>query len=524
MSMTLTEQLSNSYNETPYHSHPFPQTTPEHLMAVAALFGVKGVAVEHARILELGCASGGNLIPIAARFPHAQIVGVDLSSRHIEEGQATITRLGLANISMQHGDLASITKSFGQFDYIISHGVYSWVPTEVQTSMLRICGENLSLNGLAYISYNTYPGWKYREVIRDAMMFRSSERDTPQERLSYARGMIDFLHEKSLPDSLTKKNIEEILPTLRNAQDYYLLHDFLELCNAPCYFKDFVERSKKNKLAYLAESQPSSMFVSNFPPEIADPLLREADGSQVMLEQHLDFLTGRSFRQTILIPENRSTEVNYRLDHAQLQNMHFAGTFIPVAIMAGVSEPSVFLTISGLEIQVLHPLAIITAKILNEYYPSTLQAHDLALEVSKRVPHANLADCLSIVLQFLENMIIKGAIRFRCSAVLLATQISALPLIDPAACQTYLNDSWITNAWHENIQLNIIEQSILRLLDGLHDLASLRAHLHQEVANGRITFSKQDVLVTDPTELATSIDEHLQANLISLQRKGLLAR
>ncbi|MDE2420879.1 MAG: class I SAM-dependent methyltransferase, partial [Gammaproteobacteria bacterium] len=357
MSVTLNQRLSASYNETPYQSHPFPQSTPEHLHAVAVLFGIKSVPIEHARILELGCASGGNLIPVAVRFPNAQIIGVDISSAHITEGQATITRLGLKNISLQHNDLTNIKKSFGEFDYIISHGVYSWVPPEVQTAILRICGENLSPNGLAYISYNTYPGWKYREVIRDAMMFRGANRANPQERLSYARGMIDFLHENSPQDSLTRKNIDDVLPLLKNAQDYYLLHEFLEHCNYPCYFKDFIEHSKQNKMIYLAESQPSTMFISNYPSAIVDPLLREVNGNQVSLEQHLDFITSRSFRQTILIPENRATEINYRLEHAQLQKMHFAGTFTSIPPTTGLNSSSFFSTIYGLEINITHPVA-----------------------------------------------------------------------------------------------------------------------------------------------------------------------
>lgn len=524
MSTTLNERLSDSYNETPYHSHPFPQTAPEHLAAIAMLFSVQSVPLERARILELGCASGGNLIPTAIRLPNAQITGVDLSSVQIAEGQATIERLGLTNITLLQMDLSKITPEFGTFDYIISHGVYSWIPEEVQTAMLRICGENLSPNGLAYISYNTYPGWKYREVIRDAMMFRGASRDTPQEKLSYARGMIDFLHDQSNPESLTRKNIEEVLPILKNSQDYYLIHEFLEHCNFPCYFHEFIERSQKNGLRYLAESQPSSMFLSNFSAEITEPLLRECNGSQVAVEQHLDFLTGRSFRQTILIPEHRATEINYRLEHAQLQTMHFAGVFTPKQPIIGVNESSVFSTVQGVEVTITHPLAVIAAQILDEHYPSTLQVHTLAQEVSKKSPHTNLADCMSIVIQFITDMVIKDMIRYRCSAVSLATQISEYPLKDSSACRTHLDGNWITNAWHENIQLNIVEYSILPQLDGQHDVAALGEHIRQEVAKGQITFSKQDRVITDPAELEISINEHLQASLISLQRKGLLAR
>lgn len=266
------------------------------------------------------------------------------------------------------------------------------------------------------------------------------------------------------------------------------------------------------------------MFLSNFPQKIVEPLLREVNSNQVLLEQHLDFITSRSFRQTILIPETRSQEIQYRLDHAQLQRMHFAGTFTPIPPTAGLNSSSFFSTVYGVEINITHSIAIMTAQILNDHYPSTLQIHVLAQKVQKRLPQENLADCLSTILQFVDNMIVRGAIRFRTTAVELAVQIPEFPIKDPSACYTQLDKNWITNVWHDSIQLNIVEQSILPLLDGEHDVVSLREHLRQEVANGQITFKKEDQPITNPEELATSINDHLQASLLSLKRKGLLAR
>ncbi len=525
MSTTLNERLSDSYNETPYHSHPFSQTAPEHLTAIATLFSVQSVPLEHARILELGCASGGNLIPTAIRLPHAQITGVDLSSVHILEGQATIERLGLKNITLHHMDLSKITPDFGTFDYIISHGVYSWIPQEVQVAMMRICGENLSDRGLAYISYNTYPGWKYREVIRDAMMFRGAIRETPQEKLSYARGMIDFLHDKSNPESLTRKNIDEVLPILKNSQDYYLIHEFLEHCNFPCYFHEFIERAKKNGLHYLAESQPSSMFLSNFSSEIAEPLLRECNGSQVAVEQHLDFLTGRSFRQTILLKEQKATEINYQMNSVQLQKLHYAGIFTPKQMS---TEINTFITLYSSEVQLTNPIAVLAAQVLNEHYPSTLQIQEIAEEVSQRTQQTNqqktIAECLPVVSQFIENMIVRGIIRCRSHAVALATTVVNYPVSDSFACCTMDNSDALTNAWHENVQLNVIEKSIFPLLDGTHSHEQLHAHLLQDVAAGRLNFSKLGEPITDAHEISTSAQEHLTASLANLQRNGLLSR
>lgn len=528
MSTTINQQLSDSYNETPYHSHPFPQTAPEHLAAIATLFGVQAVPVERARILELGCASGGNLIPTALRLPHAHITGVDLSSVQIAEGQATIARLGLNNISLHHMDLSAITPDFGTFDYIIAHGVYSWVPQEVQVAMLRICGENLSDQGLAYISYNTYPGWKYREVIRDAMMFRGAGRSTPQEKLSYARGMIDFLHDKSNPDSLTRKNIDDVLPLLKSSENYYLIHEFLEHCNFPCYFHELIERAQQHGLYYLAESQPSTMFLSNFSTDIIEPLLRECHGNQVAVEQHLDFLTGRSFRQTILLKQDRATEINYQLNTVQLQQLHYAGIFAPKQNINDTHESEYFSTLYGLEVHLSHPIAIMTAQVLNADYPSTLQINEIAERVSQRSHQTGNAqtieECLPVIIQFIKKMITQGVLRCRSSAVLLATEVAEYPVRDALACNTATANNLLTNAWHETVALNVIEQSIWPLLDGQHNQAQLHAHLLQEVAANRLSFSQQGELLTDADDISTSAHEHLNANLTRLQRNGLLQR
>ena len=149
-------------------------------------------------MLELGCAAGNNLIPFAERHPGARALGLDLSSVQIAQGVSAIERLGLSNVEVKTFDISEVDASLGQFDYIVCHGVYSWVPGPVQDAILRVCSENLAPNGVAYVSYNVYPGWKAREIVRDAMILRGGPRDTPEEKLSYARGMIEFLAQSAL--------------------------------------------------------------------------------------------------------------------------------------------------------------------------------------------------------------------------------------------------------------------------------------------------------------------------------------
>src|SRR5262249_21258700 len=160
-----------SYDEVPYTSHPFPQTHPDRLATVATLMGLRPAPVQRCRVLELGCVSGGNLIPMVATLPESRFVGLDLSLLQIESGRRQAEALGLKNVELLNRNLREVGPDLGQFDYVICHGVYSWVPPEIRDKILAICSQNLAPDGVAYVSYNTYPGWHMRGMIRDMMSY-----------------------------------------------------------------------------------------------------------------------------------------------------------------------------------------------------------------------------------------------------------------------------------------------------------------------------------------------------------------
>ncbi len=189
----LTQVLSDAYDETPYQSNAFSISAPGRLRAIAALYGLSAPPVENARVLELGCAAGGNLLPFAVAHPDAHIVGIDLSPQQVQAGQSIVKAMGLQNLELRGMSITDITPEFGQFDYIIVHGVFSWVPPEVRQAIMRVCRENLTPEGVAYISYNTYPGWKASDIVRDAMILNSFGANGPQERLKRAKDVLGML-------------------------------------------------------------------------------------------------------------------------------------------------------------------------------------------------------------------------------------------------------------------------------------------------------------------------------------------
>ena len=136
---------------------------------------------------------GGNLLVMAQDHPGSRFIGIDSSSRQIADGWKRIDLLGLKNLQLKQMDILDIEDGLGQFDYIISHGVYSWVPAPVQNRMLEICQRHLAPNGVAYISYNTYPGWHVRGLVRDIMLYRGMQFSDPATRLAQAKSLVEFV-------------------------------------------------------------------------------------------------------------------------------------------------------------------------------------------------------------------------------------------------------------------------------------------------------------------------------------------
>ncbi|MBC8076432.1 MAG: class I SAM-dependent methyltransferase, partial [Chloroflexales bacterium] len=171
----IDQSAADAYDQVFYPSAAEPSIHPDRLATVATLFGVRPAPVDQCRVLELGCADGANLLPMAYALPHGTFFGIDASPRQIAAGQAQIAALGLKNVRLQALDLQELPASSGEFDYIIAHGVYSWVAPAVQEALLALCGRHLAANGVAVVSYNVLPGWHQRGVARDLLRFHTRQ-------------------------------------------------------------------------------------------------------------------------------------------------------------------------------------------------------------------------------------------------------------------------------------------------------------------------------------------------------------
>jgi len=245
-----------SYDELPYDSLPLPETQPDFLAAVARLHGFEAPDPRCARILELGCAQGGNLIPLAWRWPESECIGVELSRVQAEAGAAFIAELGIRNVRILHGDLAALPDDLGQFDYIIAHGVFSWVPPAVQIALLEVCRNHLSKQGVAYVSFNVAAGWARLQPLRAALIERTPAGLPAPERYDHALRVLGEL-EAEWSDPVLLKEIAY----LKSAAPSYLFHEYLAEFNVPMAFGEFASQLDAHGLRYVGEAGPRHAVV-----------------------------------------------------------------------------------------------------------------------------------------------------------------------------------------------------------------------------------------------------------------------
>ncbi|MEO8027023.1 MAG: class I SAM-dependent methyltransferase, partial [Bryobacteraceae bacterium] len=129
---------ANTYDAIPYINTPYSQTHPSRLHVLGRLHGIDTPPVETCRVLELGASEGLNLIGMAVVLPRAQFTGVELAELPVANGNRVISDLGLANVRLLQMNLLDLEGSFGEFDYIIAHGLYAWTPPIIRERILSI--------------------------------------------------------------------------------------------------------------------------------------------------------------------------------------------------------------------------------------------------------------------------------------------------------------------------------------------------------------------------------------------------
>ena len=465
-----TDVLLASYDAVPYGGGAIVATRPDYLAANARLRGLDAPDAARCRVLDLGCATGGNLMAMALAFPESEFVGVDLSPKQIATARDTARALGLTNVRFEAASISDIGDALGIFDYVISHGVYSWVPRPVQRALLEVIAATLAPNGIAYVSYNTYPGWHARSIVRDMMLFHDRPDLPAGARVRRGRALLELVA-RSVPQSqqVYAALLREEIETLDTVNDSYIVHEELEAENHPVYFSDFAQSADAAGLRYLCEAYPSATDVQ-LSGELREQL-RQLSADDIQYEQYLDFVRNRTFRRSLLCRSDRAI-VREPVPQA-LHSMFLRARCLPEA-PAGPPEPGteVFRTSAGTSITMSHPVVRAALHALIEARPAALSFDDLLAETRARVvpgmqvPAELLADAM-----------------LRCAMVRLldltthaercATRPSRCPTVSPLARHEARTESLVTSLSHVQVRLSDFDRTLLTRVDGTRDERAL---------------------------------------------------
>lgn len=516
-----------SYDEVPYDDCPIVESLPDHIFTLARLFGLKPKAVDTARVLELGCASGGNLIPMAYHWPKAEFLGIELSKNQAQQGQQIIKQLGLSNIDIIQDDLSNFYNSdqdsFGSFDYIIAHGIYSWVPGRVRNAIIEICKNRLNPNGIAYVSFNTRPGWDLRRMLSDMLQYHNrnatSEADKIKQAHSLLQAFVDGIPDNSsLSESWLKHEAAELLGKPAS----YLLHDYLERHNHPVYFHEFNSHIEQHNLHYFTDANLYTVLGSTLSLN-AQSYLDQLE-TPLEYEQYLDFFYLKHFRQALICHQHEA--FSRELDIEILQDAYFF-TLLQTQSEIDLKQKSdhVFTNPLGDAFVVHHPLTKAAIVSLSNLYPAMLSFDDVYMTAAKLLYEQGdplfIDDKQGFFIE-LAQLCLSGAVRasfhYRDVAINEVIKGEATSL---AAIMAKHHKCCTASVHHNNVHLDKIDTFVIERLDGQQSLQTIAKELQSSAQTQTELKAEMDVMIGDqPTD--TAIENYIQELIYYWRSLGIV--
>ena len=457
--------LAQRYDAIAYDAIAHPLTHPNRLATVATFLGMSPPAVATCRVLEVGCNDGANLIPMALTLPGAQFVGCDLSPRAIEAGRVTIDALGLSNVTLVEEDLAALSPLHGTFDYILAHGVYSWVPPAVRDSLFALAKARLAPSGVMFVSFNALPGCRVRQAAWEILHFHVDRIADPRARLDAARTLAKIIAEggKVLheADEATRAEFRAIAERTDSA----LFHDDLAVPNDPVYFHEFVAHAGRFGLRYLAEAELHSMSGAGLSAD-ARAFLSSQD--PISREQYLDFVRMRRFRQSLLRHEDSGTPLTMHPQRIVAMHVAADGSLLRAAAAGKVAELARGLDPPGGGGGPVRALL-----------EALIRGSPLALAPEEIAAMPGLDGLPRPLAAILTDAYVAGIVNLHVHPPVLAGVAGDRPVASPLARWQARSQEDVTSLLHARVHLpDANARRLLTLLDGTRDRAELGAAMH----------------------------------------------
>ncbi|MFT5585638.1 MAG: methyltransferase-like protein [Cognaticolwellia sp.] len=511
------------YDAVPYIGGTFQESHPEHLAALARLFGMAAPDPATARILEIGCAHGSNLLGIAQAYPQATILGIDASEVQIQTGKKTIAELGYKNLELRFQSVTDLDE--GPWDYVICHGVYSWVPPEVQQAIMDVIAKHLSPTGVAYISYNVLPGWHGRMHVRDLMLFHAALFESSEDQIGQARAILGMLTravgEKEGGGAYGEAT-RMLQKSLGNQYDSYLFHEYLSPYNEPIYFQEFARRVDAVDMQYMGDGEFSSMLVSNFPPAIAEEVSVVAQ-DLIRTEQYMDYLRNRGFRKSLIC--HKEAELDRSLTWEDLKNLRVRALFKPdpKAELWELNDESLGAWIRNeVPLKVGTPLLKAMLHTLEQNRPGSMGLDELVAASQALIDldpsEHDTEECATNLLACFA----KDLIEVRIHPVPWATKISEKPEAWIHARGQADDGLVVTSLMHTSVRLDEFDRVLLPLLDGTRDLHALALAASETMSPEQFSIQWTGPDLAGSPMLIELLKPGIQEQLERILRLGLL--
>ena len=485
--------IADSYEAVAYEAKPNPVSHPDHLAAIAAMFGLEAPDAGHARVLEVGCSDGANLLPVAAALPDSRCVGCDLAPTAIRLAREATAALGLGNVEWFACDFRELPAARGPFDYIIAHGVYSWVPPPVRDALFGLAARRLAPNGVLFVSYNVFPGGHTRRAVSEILRHHTAKLPALRDKLAAARELAALLAEAGTTHDAADAAIQVELRRTAGMTDSELAHDVIADPNDSVYFHEFAAHAGRHGLAYLAEAAPVMMGPAGLGANVRAYLSRL---DRLAREQYVDFARLRRFRQSLLCRADAPTD--FVLKPSRMAPL-FAIASTPLVRAAnegrlpdGTGDPHVRLRRSIFE-------RLVAAA------PAAVPVAELARGTGAPV---GVGSTPSVEAALLEAWI-SGFVQLRTKPLPATPTLSARPEVFALARWQAGTREGVTNLCHETIRFtDPVARTLLTLLDGTRD------------RDGLISALATDGALGDASAVAMRVDD----TLASFARFGLLIR
>src|SRR5215475_3477384 len=519
-----------AYDQVLYPGFPFSQTHSGRLATLGALHDIEPAPPAQCRMLELGCGDGGNLIPLAYQYPDSTFLGIDLSARAVEIGRNKIAKLGLHNIELQALDICEFTAEYGRFDYIVAHGVYSWVPPQVREKILSICRQNLAPQGIAFVSYNCHPGSYLRDMARSIMLYHVRDTDDSQRRVQQGRMLLQVLADLSSEKDVYGQVLRAQNERVSKMQETVVHHDDLDAGATAFFLYQVLEDASRQGLQYLADATAPIMTeqlleLQNEPEPVRKLIEQIPAEDWATREQYFDFVKGRMFREMLLC--HHEVKLRRPVTTSRIQDFHISADIRPEPrdLDPQAPGPAEFKTRQDQSLRTDHGLTKAALLHLGAIWPQAISFADLVTAAVDRLgPALPVGEKFDEEMESLRGILIRcfcyGIIEVDAFPPRLTASVSERPEASMLARRQIEVGALLTNLRHHTVALSDpTTKRLLTLLDGTRTIDQLVTDLAAAVPEIAPEDGDGDGAVANPPVISR---ENVEGNLRFLAKMALL--